>query len=69
MIRSMLSDNVHVVNLYHRDKDKFSYRYVGGESYKDLVLRLEPIIMELERQRSILIIGHQAVLRAIYGRQ
>lgn len=48
-----------------RDKDKYFYRYRGGESYKDLVLRLEPIIMELERQRNILIIGHQAVLRAI----
>jgi 6-phosphofructo-2-kinase/fructose-2,6-biphosphatase 2 len=32
---------------------------------QDLVLRLEPIIMELERQENILIIGHQAVLRAI----
>ena len=41
------------------------YRYRGGESYKDLVLRLEPIIMELERQQNIVIIGHQAVLRAI----
>jgi 6-phosphofructo-2-kinase/fructose-2,6-biphosphatase 2 len=48
-----------------RDKDKYHYRYRGGESYKDLVLRLEPIIMELERQQNILIIGHQAVLRAI----
>lgn len=50
-----------------RDNDKFNYRYRGGESYRDLVLRLEPIIMELERQRNILIIGHQAVLRAIYA--
>jgi len=30
-------------------------------------LRLEPVIMELERQTNILIIGHQAVLRAIYA--
>lgn len=48
-----------------RDQDKFNFRYRGGESYADLVLRLEPIIMELERQENILIIGHQAVLRAI----
>ena len=33
---------------------------VGGESYRDLVVRLEPVIMELERQENILIIGHQA---------
>lgn len=48
-----------------RDDDKFHFRYRGGESYADLVLRLEPIIMEVERQENILIIGHQAVLRAI----
>lgn len=52
-----------------RDRDKFHYRYRGGESYADLVNRLEPIIMELERRRNaqILIIGHQAVLRVIIG--
>ena len=53
-----------------RDKDKFNYRYKGGESYRDLVNRLEPIIMELERHNDpspIFIIGHQAVLRAIYA--
>ncbi|KAH6561424.1 hypothetical protein BASA50_009487 [Batrachochytrium salamandrivorans] len=54
-----------------RDTDKFNYRYHGGESYRDLVHRLEPIILELERHHepnhSILIIGHQAVLRAVYA--
>jgi 6-phosphofructo-2-kinase / fructose-2,6-biphosphatase 2 len=42
-----------------RDEDKFNYRYRGGESYRDVVVRLEPVIMELERQENILIIGHQ----------
>lgn len=32
---------------------------LGGESYRDVVIRLEPVIMELERQENILIIGHQ----------
>ena len=32
-----------------RDKDKYHYRYPSGESYEDLVARLEPVIMELER--------------------
>lgn len=32
-----------------------------------MVLRLEPIIMDLERQGNILIIGHQAILRCIYA--
>lgn len=50
-----------------RDKDKFNYRYRGGESYRDVVIRLEPIIMELERQENVLIVCHQAVLRCIYA--
>jgi broad specificity phosphatase PhoE len=55
-------------DFHARDKDKYHYRYPeGGESYADLVLRLEPIMMELERQSDILIISHQAVLRAIFS--
>lgn len=50
-----------------RDENKYEYRYRGGESYRDVVIRLEPIIMELERQENILIITHQAVLRCIYA--
>ena len=30
-------------------------------------MRLESIIMELERQENILIVSHQAVIRCIYG--
>ncbi|CAB62425.1 6PF2K domain-containing protein [Schizosaccharomyces pombe] len=50
-----------------RNNDKFHYRYRGGESYMDVVRRLEPIIMELERQGDVFIICHQAILRCIYG--
>ena len=50
-----------------RGKDKFRYRYPRGESYQDVIGRLEPVIFELERERApVLIIGHQAVLRALY---
>ncbi|XP_023211023.1 6-phosphofructo-2-kinase/fructose-2,6-bisphosphatase 4-like isoform X1 [Centruroides sculpturatus] len=48
-----------------RDQNKFHYRYPRGESYEDLVARLEPVIMELERQHNVLIVGHQAVLRCL----
>lgn len=48
-----------------RDADKYNYRYRGGESYSDLVHRIEPIIMELERVENILIISHQAIIRVI----
>ncbi|OWK02980.1 PFKFB3 [Cervus elaphus hippelaphus] len=34
-------------------------------SYQDLVQRLEPVIMELERQENVLVICHQAVLRCL----
>mmetsp|Transcript_22383 Transcript_22383/g.48915 ORF Transcript_22383/g.48915 Transcript_22383/m.48915 type:complete len:250 (+) Transcript_22383:304-1053(+) len=51
-----------------RQKDKLRYRYPSGESYLDVIQRLEPVIIELERQRdSVCIVGHQAILRVIYG--
>ncbi|KAI9770707.1 MAG: Fructose-2,6-bisphosphatase [Geoglossum simile] len=50
-----------------RDDDKYNYRYRGGESYRDVVIRLEPIIMEIERSENIMIVTHQAVLRCIYA--
>uniref|UniRef100_A0A7N8YEI3 6-phosphofructo-2-kinase/fructose-2,6-biphosphatase 1 n=4 Tax=Mastacembelus armatus TaxID=205130 RepID=A0A7N8YEI3_9TELE len=48
-----------------RDQDKYRYRYPKGESYEDLVHRLEPVIMELERQETVLVICHQAVMRCL----
>ncbi|KAI5744443.1 hypothetical protein M8J76_002304 [Diaphorina citri] len=48
-----------------RDCAKFTYRYPRGESYEDLVARLEPVIMELERQGNVLVVSHQAVLRCL----
>ncbi|KAK3151324.1 hypothetical protein QOZ80_3AG0244430 [Eleusine coracana subsp. coracana] len=51
-----------------RKKDKLRYRYPRGESYLDVIQRLEPVIIELERQRSpVVVISHQAVLRALYA--
>nr|KAF6413946.1 6-phosphofructo-2-kinase/fructose-2,6-biphosphatase 2 [Molossus molossus] len=48
-----------------RDQEKYLYRYPSGESYQDLVQRLEPVIMELERQGNVLVISHQAVMRCL----
>lgn len=50
-----------------RDEDKYNYRYRGGESYADVVNRVEAVIMELERQENIMIVTHQATLRCIYA--
>uniref|UniRef100_A0A453IAQ6 6-phosphofructo-2-kinase domain-containing protein n=1 Tax=Aegilops tauschii subsp. strangulata TaxID=200361 RepID=A0A453IAQ6_AEGTS len=43
-----------------RRKDKLRYRYPRGESYLDVIQRLEPVIIELERQRApVVVIAHQ----------
>eukprot|EP01134_Creolimax_fragrantissima_P006958 CFRG6958T1 len=49
----------------NRDEDKFNYRYPRGESYKDIIVRLEPVLMELERAHNVLLVSHQAVLRCL----
>ncbi|MCJ1472025.1 Fructose-2,6-bisphosphatase [Lambiella insularis] len=59
--------NLYPEDFAARDEDKYNYRYRGGESYRDVVIRLEPIIMELERSENVIIVTHQAVLRCIYA--
>jgi broad specificity phosphatase PhoE len=52
----------------HRKEDKLAYRYPRGESYLDIVSRLEPLVHEMESYRQpLLIVGHQAVLRLVYA--
>jgi len=49
-------------------KDPFHHRYPRAESYHDLALRLEDVILELESEKDdILIIGHESVLRCLYA--
>ncbi|MCE2391718.1 MAG: histidine phosphatase family protein [Proteobacteria bacterium] len=51
-----------------RTRDKLRYRYPRGESYQDVIQRLDRVIIELERQNSpVLVISHQAVMRALYA--
>jgi broad specificity phosphatase PhoE len=49
-----------------RTTDKLAYRYPRGESYLDVIARLEPMVIEMERHREpLLIVGHQGILRII----
>jgi len=51
-----------------RKADKFEYRYPRGESYGDLISRLEPMAHEMERSHeTVVVVAHQAILRVLYG--
>ncbi|KAK5076571.1 hypothetical protein LTS08_005740 [Lithohypha guttulata] len=50
------------------DLDPYHHRFPRAESYHDVAVRLEPIILELEReQNDLLIVAHESVLRVLYG--
>lgn len=51
-----------------RQADKLRYRYPRGESYMDIIARLEPVIFEMERQKApLLIIAHQVKALCLRG--
>jgi len=51
-----------------RKEDKMAYRYPRGESYFDVIQRLDSIVQELERMRDpVLIVAHQWILRILYA--
>lgn len=58
----------HPEEFEERNKDKLNYRYPRGESYMDVISRIEPMIYELERRRGpVVIVGHQGMIRCLYG--
>jgi len=50
-----------------RRKSKLTYRYPKGESYMDVIKRVETVMLHMQRHKDpILIVAHQAVLRVVY---
>ena len=51
-----------------RKRDKIGYRYPRGESYYDIIARLEPVMIELlSLEAPLLVVSHQATLRMVRG--
>ncbi|KAJ8516267.1 hypothetical protein ONZ45_g6405 [Pleurotus djamor] len=47
-------------------KDPYTFRAPRAESYHDLSVRMEPVLIELEREKEdLLIIGHASVIRCL----
>mmetsp|Transcript_20263 Transcript_20263/g.40886 ORF Transcript_20263/g.40886 Transcript_20263/m.40886 type:complete len:474 (+) Transcript_20263:116-1537(+) len=50
-----------------RKKNKLSYRYPRGESYLDVIKRVEQVMLHMQRHKDpVVIVAHQAILRVIY---
>lgn len=54
---------------YEQDlKDPYHHRYPRAESYHDLAVRMEPLLLEMERMSGdMLIIAHESSLAVLYG--
>jgi len=56
------------IEIKERKNDKLNYRYPRGESYLDVIQRIEPIIFEIERSKEpVIVVSHQAVIRCLYA--
>jgi broad specificity phosphatase PhoE/predicted kinase len=48
--------------------DQLNYRYPSGESYLDVIHRLEPVIFEIERAKDpVIIVSHISILQCLYA--
>lgn len=60
--------NMYPEEVKKHEVDPYHHRYPRADSYHDLAVRLEPVILELEREKNdLLIIAHESVLRVLYG--
>lgn len=63
------NDFRHYQNVYYNEESsrkKLLYRFPGGESYLDVINRLRPLIVELERlEDHVLLITHKVIARVL----
>ncbi|GAB5364614.1 hypothetical protein AAMO2058_000984900 [Amorphochlora amoebiformis] len=51
----------------NRKRNKLTYRYPRGESYLDVIKRVEQVMLHMQRHKDpVVIVAHQAILRVIY---
>lgn len=61
-----------------RDQNKLAYKYPNGESYEDVLARVQPVVDNIKKDvkdaairdvddKVLLIVSHQAVLRCFYS--
>ncbi|CCC66917.1 hypothetical protein NCAS_0A03590 [Naumovozyma castellii] len=49
-------------------RDPYHYRFPRAESYHDLAVRMEPLLLELEHtSNNVLIIAHESTIRVLFG--
>ncbi|KAI3383867.1 hypothetical protein SNEBB_003937 [Seison nebaliae] len=46
-------------------KNPYFYRFTDAENYNDLIVRLEPVIMEIERQPYVAVVTHSSVVQCL----
>ena len=56
----------HPLNYKLRNDNKLHYRYPMGESYVDLIERIEPVIFEIERSRHPVIVVNTNNINNLY---
>ncbi|CCD22500.1 bifunctional fructose-2,6-bisphosphate 2-phosphatase/6-phosphofructo-2-kinase NDAI_0A03430 [Naumovozyma dairenensis CBS 421] len=75
MIPGVVADlsNEEIEKLYPMEykeslKDPYHYRFPRAESYHDLAVRMESLLLELEHtNKNVLIIAHESTIRILYG--
>jgi len=61
-------ENAYPIEFNARKTDKLGYRYPRGESYLDVIARLDSLALEIERTNEpLLIVGHQGIIRILYA--